>query len=274
MFFSARLLNKILSVGNTVLNIPLAMSAVLAALAALTITGCGAEPAAPASSPPPAAPALAPGMAMIQGRVVEPAGQAVAGATVTLLEAPAGGAQRTALADADGRWQLVIPADTSITLHATAAGFAPTRSANFLVAAGMASDLDLLMLPREQLERLNLDAGGRAADDGLAAIEVVSLGSCVVAGGRVTLDPERAGQVVYGAGNSVAPDQGASTVQAGARPAAWLLGVRPPGVYYRIRFEKPGCSQKLGPIEHRGRIHQGGLSFAPGTLTQSLLFAE
>jgi hypothetical protein len=264
-----RLPNKILSVANTDLDI------LIAAFAALAIGGCETDPAAPISSTPPAVPALAPGMAMAEGRVLDPAGQAVAGAAVALLEAPVDGAARTALTDAGGRWQLVIPADTSVTLHATAAGFAPTRFGSFLVAAGtMASDLDLLMLPRAELERLNVEAGGRATEDGLAAIEVVSLGSCVATGGRVALDPERAGQVVYGAGKAVAPDPDADSIQLGARPAAWLLGVRPPGVYYRLRFENPGCTQKVGPIEHHGRIHQGGLSFSPGTLTQGLLFAE
>jgi hypothetical protein len=254
------------------------MAMVVRVLSVVVVAMCGCDGGdgvAPAGSPPPAGPASAPGRAVVQGRVLGADGQPVAGATVAVLDAPVGAAAG-ASAGADGRWQLSVPADTSITLRATAEGLAPTLFGAFLVPDGrVTEDLDLLLLTRQTVDQMNAAAGGADGTAlGVAALDIVARGGCDAAGGQVSLDPARAGQVAYGAGAAVAPDGAATAVQAGARPAVWLLGVRPPGVYYHIRFDKPGCRQSAGPVEWGGRIHQGGPPFAAGSLSQGLLFVE
>ena len=107
-----------------------------------------------------------------------------------------------------------------------------------------------MLVPPAQIDQLSAMMGGaRVADYGAAAIEVRSLsGACDPTGGKVTIEPSEVGRVLYSKANSATPDNALVAIQTGARPAAWLLGVLPPGSYYRLKFEA-GCTQKAWPVD-------------------------
>jgi len=243
----------------------------------LAAAACSGEGLGPLPSEPPVPPVLNPGMATVAGRVLNADGQAIAGATVSMLDLPAGDGPRVATSGADGSWQLTIPGATWAALRVEAAGFAATRSNTFSVAKGQTStELDLIMVQPAQIEQMSAMMGGaRVADYGLVALEVRSLsGACDPTGGKISIEPTQLGRVVYSRANDSEPDAGLTTMQKGARPAAWLLGVLPPGNYYRLAFAKTGCTQKSGAVEYKGRSYDGKLPIASKELSHGLLFVE
>ncbi len=249
----------------------------LVALLSMAI-GCGTveEPRPP--SDPPKAPTLNPGMATLRGKVVDASRQPVAGATVTVLDAPALEAPRVATSGTDGTWELSVPGATTISVRAEAMalGFAPTRTNAFLIPKGQtSSELELMMVAPTYIEQMSAIMGGaRVGDYGLLAVEVRSLGPCDPTGGKIVIEPTQLGKVLYSKANEAAPDSTLTTIQAGARPAAWLLGVLPPGSYYRVRFEKAGCTEKAWPVDFQGRSYDGKLPIASKELSHGLLFVD
>jgi phage-related protein len=65
-----------------------------------------------------------------------------------------------------------------------------------------------------------------------------------------------------------------TSVQSGAEPAAWIVGTLPPGTYYRFKFEKAGCVQKLGAVEWNGRSYDGHLPIEAKAVSSGILFVE
>jgi hypothetical protein len=240
-------------------------------------TGCGGEEATRPPSDVPAYPVLNPGMAMVSGRVLDSARQPISGATVKAIDLPVTDPPRTTTTGAGGSWQLAIPGLTTVTLRVEAAGYAPTLSNAFTVAKdGSSTELDLMVVPVAKIDALSAIMGGaRVAEYGAAAIEVRSLsGACDPSGGTVTMLPTAFGKVVYGKANGTDPDTTLTSVQAGARPSAWLLGVLPSGAYYHLSFQKTGCTQKTGTVEYRGRSYNGELPIVTKALSHGLLFVE
>jgi hypothetical protein len=240
--------------------------------------GCGVEEPPPSLTPPPSMPTLNPGTATLRGRVLKAAdGLPIAGATISVLDMPAGETPRTTTSSPSGAWELTVPGSTSITVRADATDFASSFPNSISVTKGMSSaELDILMVPATQIDQLSAMMGGaRVAEYGVAAIEVRSLtGACDPTGGKVTIEPSEFGKVVYSKPNTATPDTTLGTIQNGARPAAWLLGVLPPGVYYQLKFVKAGCAQKAWPVDYKGRSYSGRLPIASKALSHGVLFVD
>jgi hypothetical protein len=250
--------------------------AAAASVLAVTGAGCSGVETLPPPSEPPMKPVLEPGMATLQGRVFEVGGRPVIGATVTMLETPAGQNPRTATSSNSGSWELVIPGDTSVTLRVEASGYAPTLSNAVSVGKGQtSSEMELMLLSPSQIDQLNGMGGARPAEYGVAALEVRSVsGACDTTGGKIFIEPSQLGKVMYGRHSDSMPDPALTGTQAGVKPAAWVLGVLPPGTYYNFRFEKAGCTQKAAPLTFRGRSYDGTLSIVTKALSHGVLFVE
>ena len=251
---------------------------IVAAAAGLALAGasCDSEEPTPVPSEPPTKPVLEPGMATLQGRVLDVGGQPIDGATISVLQTPAGENPRMATSSASGNWELTIPGDTTVTLRVEAMNYAPTYSNALSVGKGQTSSgVELMMISPAQVDQLNGMGGSRPAEYGLAALEVRSInGGCDPTGGKITIEPTQLGKVMYGRASDSMPDGALTATQAGVKPAAWVLGVLPPGTYYRFRFEKAGCTQKAAPLTYRGRSYDGTLTIATKALSHGLLFVE
>jgi hypothetical protein len=221
-------------------------------------------------------PALAPGMASLAGQVVGPDGQPIAGATVTVTDSAFGAQMASVTSGADGRWQLAVLANTTITLRADAMGYGRGLINSFSLVAGASSaDLDMRLLPVATIDQLNAMGGTRVAEYGAIALRVQSLGGvCDPTGGTVSIDPAPLGRVFYAKADAPMPDQALTTVQSGAQPAAWILGVLPPGTYYTFKFAKPGCVQKTGAVEWAGRSYDDHLPVEAKALSYGILFVD
>jgi Carboxypeptidase regulatory-like domain len=243
---------------------------------ALAAIGCIGEETGHPPSTPPTMPMLEPGMATVRGRVVNVDRQGVASAAISVLDMPAGSAPRTTTSTADGSWELTVPGNTTITLRAAANGLAGTLTSAFHVAKGQTStELELLMLPTAMIDQLNALGGSRPADYGVVALDVVSVsGACDPVGGKITIEPTQLGKIVYARANGSIPQSALTAIQTGARPHAWLVGVLPPGTYYRLTFANAGCTAKTLPVEYRNRSYDGTLNIATKTLSNGLLFVE
>jgi hypothetical protein len=252
------------------------VSATIRGALALLAFGCMGQEIVPAVSPPPVLPVLAPGMAMLRGRVVQIDGQPVAGATVTVLDRPASEVARTATSGVDGSWELVVPGSTTVTLRAEASGFAGALSGSFQVLKGQTStELELMVLPPAFIDMLTATAGPRPAEYGVVALDVRSLGgACDPVGGTITIEPSQLGRVLYSRANGFTANPNLTAIQPGAHPAGWLIGVLPPGAYYRLTFAKTGCTPKAAPVEYRGRRYDGTWHIASKILSNGLLFVE
>jgi hypothetical protein len=221
-------------------------------------------------------PTLNPGMAMLEGRVADTDGAPLAEATVTVLDSAYGAEMATTTTGSDGRFMLSLLARTTITLRAEATGYARGYVGSFEIERDATSrDLELFLIPTARLEQLNSGAGDQAAQAGVVALQVRSTSeSCDPAGGTITMEPAALGHVVYARPGDGTPDDSLAGVQSETRPMAWVLGVRGPGAYYRFRFDKPGCTQKSGPVSWAGRAYTGQLSVEAKALTYGELFVE
>jgi hypothetical protein len=159
---------------------PLALALLLAGA---TGPGCGSTKApdpGPGTSIP-IMPMPMPGQALLAGHVSDEAGAPVAGATVTVAETDA-----STPTDAAGAYQLMVPADSTVTLVTAAAGFARTyRESVILAAQAMVTDFDVLLLSADRLTAMNATGSATSpATLGLMAIRLHSLGAaCAPAGG-------------------------------------------------------------------------------------------
>jgi hypothetical protein len=239
----------------------------------LAMQGCQADDTPePTPSTPPTVPKVEAGMATIEGRVLSMANAPIVGATVTAIESGA-----STMTDGDGHWSLTILGDSTVTFAAEMAGFAKTLSGTLQVAKGGASnDLDLRMVETERMDHLAMLGGRPTTAAGAMAVEVRSLsGACDPAGGHLTFSPSSLGRVVYGKpGEAGTADETLTEVQGEALPHAWVTGLPPPGFYYQLGFDKPGCKVTTAPVEQSGRLYAGRVPIQAGALSQAILFVE
>ena len=242
---------------------------------ATTIGACGGgdELMDPMSMPPPVQ-TLAPGMAMLKGEVAAVGGAPIAGAKVTMLST-AIGKDVSAMTAADGSFALTVPGDSAVTLRVEATGYAPTRAATVMLGKNEVSEgMELLMVPTARVDELSALGGPRPAEYAVIGVEVRAASACDPTGGSIALSPVPGAKVVYNQANSATPDATLTSVQAGARPAAWILGTLPPGFYYNLHFSKPGCTQKAMPMEWEGRSYTGQLSLEAKGFSHGMLFVD
>jgi hypothetical protein len=240
--------------------------------------GCGGQKVAGSPSGAgevPKTPAVMAGQAQVSGLVRDGDGNAVVGATVRVAES-----ESAATSDATGAYQLSVPADSTLTLVTTAAGFATTYRESIMLAEGvMASGFDVMLLPVAEVTRVNGMVPNVPADmRGLVAVRLHSLkATCVTAGARVSVWPPLAATVVYGrpsdTGGLDEVDTALSGVEAGARVDAWLAGAVPPGNMFEVRVDRPGCGAAQAPSQG-GLLLTGQRRVDAQALTQIELFLE
>jgi hypothetical protein len=242
--------------------------------------GCGMQH--PIASSPvtttevPTTPVIMTGTAHVSGVVRDGDGNGVAQATILVAETDA-----TAMTDASGAYTMTVPADSTLTLVATATGFATTFRGSVIVAEGAtATDFDLTLLPSADVARMGTLVPSAPADmRGLVAVRLHSLrDSCKTAGARVEVWPPLAATVLYGrpsaTGGADEVDPALSGVEAGAHVDAWLAGAVPPGNMFEIRVDQPGCAL-VGQAPSVGGLLMTGQRRVDATaLTEIDLFLE
>lgn len=218
-------------------------------LVAASFVGCGVQKRVEIqnvdSSSLPSMPMPMAGQASIAGGVVDTDGNPIAGATIKVAETDA-----TATTDDTGAYQMMVPSNSTLTLVASAAGFATTyHDAVLLASEAMVTQFDLFMLPASAIANMN-SLGGTAATAattlGVVALRIHSLAAgCNVAGALVSVGPAKVATVLYSrpsaTGGMDEPDVTMTSVQADAKVAAWLVGAVPPGNMLPIAVDQPGC---------------------------------
>jgi len=188
-----------------------------------SLSGC-ADNLAPHTTPE--TPTTGNDRATVTGHVVDPSGAPVAGATVAVR---ASGEHATT--DSLGTFTLDVPANTTLTLAATAPNMAPTLLQQFLVSPGANGMVELPLITSDHFK--SLVAMGANPAGGVVAVALRSMsGSGNVAGATVQLTPSL-GRVMYAAtGVGMAdPDPAMASVVPsvvqGDESYAWALGVQP-----------------------------------------------
>src|SRR3954471_15976883 len=118
-----------------------------------SLTGC-ADNLAPHTAPE--TPTTGNDRATVTGHVMDPSGAPLAGATVTVRSSG-----EHATADAAGAFTLDVPANTTLTLSASAPNMAPTLLQQFLVAPGAIRAVEIPMVTSDRFKSL-VGMGGNA----------------------------------------------------------------------------------------------------------------
>jgi len=186
---------------------------------AASLLGC-ANNVVPRSTPE--TPAAGNDRATVTGRVVDADGAPVAGATVVMRAST----ERTT-SDGAGTFTLNVPANTTLTLAATAPGMAPALLQQFLVSPGASAAVELRLITAARFK--SLVAMGANPAGGVVAVALRSISAQgSLAGATVELTPSL-GRVMYapaGAGIG-APDPMLLAIEQDDDAYAWALGVQP-----------------------------------------------
>ena len=215
------------------------------------------------------------GEALLSGHVGSSDGTPVAGATILVAET-----DKKATADDTGAYQIMVPADSTVTLMASAAGWAATfRESVMLASQATISNFDFMMLTPEKVTTIGaLGAPGKESTRGLIAIRLHSLApGCVTAGAQITVWPPLAATVVYSrpastSGGMDEPDMAMTGVQAGTTIQAWLAGTMPPGSGLVIDVSQVGCQRMQPSPSLQGMVFSGQRRVAIQALTEADLF--
>lgn len=250
------------------------------ALACFLALGACGEVSPPRAAPDvPVMPTPSVGQAMLSGHVRASDGQPIAGASVLVAETDA-----RAVTDEAGGYQLMVPADSTVTLMASATGRAATFRESVLVAAqATIADFDLRLLTPDELTAFGaLAPGAGPAQDstrGLLAVRLHSLDpACVLAGAELSVWPPQAGTVLYSrpaSAGSVAldpPDGAMANVQAGAIVQVWLAAALPPGNGLTLGVAQAGCRLLNPSPSMAGLMFPGQRHVAAQALTEADLF--
>jgi hypothetical protein len=161
--------------------------------------------------------------ATVTGHIVDANGVAIAGATVELRSI---GTRATA--DGAGAFSLEVPANTTLTVAASAPGMAPTLLQQFMLSPAASASLDIPLLAATHLA--SLLAMGSNATGGVVAISLKSMSGAAdsAAGATVSLSPSNLGRVLYAPPSPGMPDPDpAMTSIVHGTPLAWAVGVQP-----------------------------------------------
>ena len=228
-----------------------------------SLTGC-ADNQAPYTAPE--TPTIGNDRATVTGHIVDTAGAPVAGAAVALR-----GSGEHAMADSTGAFTLDVPANTTLTLSATAPNMAPTLLQQFIVSPGASADVELPMLTGDHFN--SLVGMGANTKGGVVAVALRSMsGNGSLAGASVELTPNL-GRVMYAAGAGLAdPDPAMAMVVPGDAPYAWALGVQPHVSIMQLALH--GVSQVEPPYAIDDVIWPGSFTVDAGALTLVTLFTK
>jgi hypothetical protein len=229
-----------------------------------SLTGC-ADNLAPYTSPE--TPTIGNDRATVTGHILDTSGAPVAGATVTVRTSG-----EHATADSMGAFTLDVPANTTLTLSATAPSMAPTLLQQFLVSPGASAVVEMPLVTTDHFKSL---AGmGANPMGGVIAVALRSMtGYGSLAGATVALTPSL-GRVMYAAtGAGMAdPDPAMSMVVQGDDPYAWALGVQPHVSIMQLAMH--GVSQVQPPYAIDEVTWPGTFTVDAGALTLVTLFTK
>jgi hypothetical protein len=229
-----------------------------------SLSGC-ADHLAPHTSPE--TPTTGSDRATVTGHVVDTTGAPVAGAMVSVRTS---GEQATT--DSAGAFTLDVPANTTLTLSATAASMAPTLLQQFLVSPGASAAVELPMVTADHFKSL-VGMGGNAMG-GVVAVALKSLsGYGSLAGATVELTPSL-GRVMYAAAGAgmTDPDPAMAMIVQGDDPYAWALGVQPHVSIMQLALR--GVSQVEPPYALDDVTWPGTFTVDAGALTLVTLFTK
>ncbi len=234
-----------------------------------SLAGCAAENQAAPSAPE--TPTTGTDRATVTGHVLDTTGAPVAGATVTVR---ASGEHATV--DSTGAFTLDVPANTTLTLSATAPDMAPTLLQQFLVSTGTTAQVEIPLITSDHFK--SLVAMGMNPSGGVVAVAVKSLsGAGSTAGATVQLTPSL-GRVMYApAGTTMAdPDPAMAAVMPavvqGNESYAWALGVQPHVSIMQLALH--GVAQIEPPYAIDDVIWPGTFTVDAGALTLVTLFTK
>jgi Carboxypeptidase regulatory-like domain len=233
-----------------------------------SLTGC-ADNLAPHTAPE--TPTVGSDRATVTGHIVDTTGAPVAGAAVALR-----GSGEHAVVDSTGAFSLDVPANTTLTLAASAPNMAPTLLQQFLVSPGASAAVEIPMVTGDHFK--SLLAMGTNASGGVVAVALKSMsGAGSVAGATVTLTPSL-GRVMYaptGAGMAD-PDPAMAAVMPSVVQAdesyVWAVGVQPHVSIMQLALH--GVSQVEPPYAIDDVTFPGSFTVDAGSLTLVTLFTK
>ena len=229
-----------------------------------SLTGC-ADNLAPHSAPE--TPTVGSDRATLSGHVLDPNGAPVAGATVTVRTSG-----EHATADSKGAFTLDVPANTTLTLSATAPGMAPTLLQQFLVSPDASAAVEIPLVTTDHFK--SLVAMGANPSGGVVAVALKSMsGAGSIAGATVALTPNL-GRVMYApTGLGMAdPDPAMAMVVQSNESYAWVLGVQPHVSIMQLSLH--GVAQVEPPYALDDVTWPGTFTVDPGALTLVTLFTK
>jgi hypothetical protein len=236
---------------------------IIVAMFVTAVTGCTDPPTIHTS---PDTPPIGTERAMVTGHIVDANGIAVAGATVELRSI---GTRVTA--DTSGAFALDVPANTTLTVAASAPGMAPTLLQQFMVSPGATATFDVPLLATAHLTSL-IAMGGNAMG-GVVAISLKSMSGTTdsAAGATVDISPANLGRVLYAPPQGGMPDPDPSmTAIVHGTPLAWAVGVQPHVTVLTLALH--GVSQVSAPYAIDEVTWPGTFTVDPGALTLITLF--
>jgi hypothetical protein len=216
---------------------------------------------------PPETPAIGKDRATVSGHVLDSNGAPVVGAVVQVR-----GSGEHATAASDGAFVLDVPANTTLTLAATAPGMSTTLLQQFLVSPAATAAFEIPLLATDRVK--GLIAMGTNPAGGAIAIAMKSLSGAagIAAGATVELTPQNLGKVLYAPQHAGMPDPDPtmmSLVQ-GDAPIAWAVGVQPHVSIMQLTLQ--GAAQVAPPYAIDDVIWPGTFTVDAGALTLVTLF--
>ena len=215
----------------------------------------------------PETPALGNDRATVTGHVVDADGGAILGATVTVR---ASGERATV--DSNGAFVIDVPANTTLTLAATAPNLATTLVPQFMISPEASAAFTIPLVTGARLASLR--ALGTNPTGGVVAIAVKSVSGAATAAWGVTIEltPSNLGKVLYAPEGPGMPDPDPSltAMRSGGDPSAWALGVQPHVSI--MTFTLHGASQVEPPISIDDVTWPGTFTVEAGALTLVTLF--
>jgi hypothetical protein len=229
-----------------------------------TLGGC-ADDAATYTYPE--TPAAETDRATVIGQILDITGAPVPGATVVVR---ASGEHATV--DSAGTFVLGVPANTTLTLAATAPNMAPTLLQQFMVSPGTSVLVEMPMVTSDHFQRLV--AMGGTPSGGVLVVALKSLsGTGSVAGATVELTPNL-GRVMYAptSRGMADPDPSMAAVVPGDDSYAWALGVQPHVSIMQLVLH--GAPQVEPPYAVDDMTLPGTFTVDAGALTLVTLFTK
>jgi hypothetical protein len=204
--------------------------------------------------------------AMVTGHVVDTLGAPVAGAMVALRMF-----DEHATTDSQGAFTLDVPANSTLTLTATASTMAPTLLQQFIVSPGATANVEIPLITSDRFKTLVAMGTNPAGGIVLTSLKSMS-GSSGAAGATVELTPSL-GHVMYAPATTgmADPDPTIHTVAPSNEESyAWVLGVQPHVTIMQLALH--GVSQIAPPYAIDDVVYPGTFTVDANALTLVTLF--